>query len=76
MRLVTLMLMFYDIIHCDHLSNTKTGFVYMFHKDYPVIRRDDLCALVEYIITEVKLGEKEGPRRNLIRLSRMRFKVC
>ena len=31
----------------------------MFYKDYlPVVRRDDLCALSECIVTETKLGKK------------------
>ena len=43
----------------DHPSNTKIGGVCMFHKDYlSVIRRDDLCALSECIVTEIKVEKK------------------
>ena len=43
----------------DHPSNTKRGGVCMFHKDYlSVIRRDDLCALPECIVTEIKVEKK------------------
>ena len=54
-----------DISRCnslcfDHLSTTKRRGVYMFYKDYlPVIRRDDLCALTECIVTDIK-WEKES----------------
>ena len=31
----------------------------MFHKDYlPVLRRDDLCALSECIVTKIELGKE------------------
>ena len=40
-------------------SNTKRGSVCMIYKYYlPIIRRDDLCALSESAVTEIKLGKK------------------
>ena len=49
----------YNSLRSDHPSNTKRGGVCIFYKDYlPVIRRDDLCALSECIVNEIKLGEK------------------
>ena len=49
----------YHSLRSDHPSNTKRGGVCMFYKDYLlVIRHDDLCALPECVVTEIKLGEK------------------
>ena len=49
----------YNSLRSDHPSNTKGGSVCIFYKDHlPVIRRDDLCALPECIVTEIKLGNK------------------
>ena len=43
----------------DHPSNIKIGGVCMFHNDHlSVIRRDDLCALSECIVTEIKVEKK------------------
>ena len=52
-----------NISRCNSLrsdpSNTKRGSVCMFYKYYlPIIRRDDLCALSESAVTEIKLGKK------------------
>ena len=42
----------------EHPSNTKRAGVCTFYEDYlPVLRRDDLCALSECIVTEMKLGK-------------------
>ena len=48
----------YNSLRSDHPSNTKRGSVCMFYEDYlPGIRRDDMCALSECIVTEIKLGK-------------------
>ena len=49
----------YNSLRFDHPSNTKRGFVCICYKDYlPAIKRDDLCALPECIVTDIKLGKK------------------
>ena len=43
-----------------HPSNTRKEAVCMFYKDYvPVIRRDDLCAFTECIVTNIKLEKNQ-----------------
>ena len=49
----------YNSLRSDHPSNAKRGRVCMFYKNYlPVIRRDDLCALSERNVTEIKFGKE------------------
>ena len=49
----------YSSLRSGHPSNTKRGWVGMFYKDcIPVIRRDDLYALSECTVIEIKLGKK------------------
>ena len=49
----------YNSLRSDHPSNTKGGGVCMFYKDYfPIIKHDDLCALSEGTVNEIKLGKK------------------
>ena len=49
----------YNLLQSDHPSNIKRGGVCMFYKDYlPVIRRHDLCALIECIVVKVNSGTK------------------
>ena len=46
-------------MHSDHPSDTKRACKCMFYKDYLlVIRDDDLYALTEYIVTEIKMVKK------------------
>ena len=50
----------YNSLGSDHPSNTRRGGVFMFYKDYvPAIRRNDLCASKECIVTEIKLGKNQ-----------------
>ena len=45
----------YNSLLSDHPSNTERGGVRMFYKGYlPIIRHNDLCALSECIVTDIK----------------------
>ena len=49
----------HNSLRSDHPSNSKKGGMCMFYKDYlPVVRLDDLCALSECIVSEIKFGKK------------------
>ena len=47
----------YDILRCDHPSDTKRGGVCVYFKDFLNLkRRDDISTLDECIICEIKVG--------------------
>lgn len=49
----------YNILRCDHPSDTKRGGICVFYKEHlPIIRRDDLCTLSECIVIEINTGNK------------------
>ena len=49
----------YNLLRADHPSNTKRG-VCIYDKDHlPIIKRNDLCQLHEYLVTELRIGKKK-----------------
>ena len=50
----------YNLLRADLPSNTKRGGVSICYKDHlPVIKRNDLCQLHEFQVTELKIEKKE-----------------
>ena len=50
----------YNILRTDHPCNGKRGGVCIYYKDLlPIIKRNDLCQLHEYLITELRIGKKK-----------------
>ena len=44
----------------DHLSNTNRGGVFIYYKHHlPIINRNDLCQLHEFLVTELRIGKKK-----------------
>ena len=45
----------------EHPSNTKRGGVCIYYKDHlPIIKRDGLCQLHEYLVIELRIGKKKN----------------
>ena len=50
----------YNLLRADHPSNTKRGGVSICYKDHlPIIKRNDLCQLHEFQVTELRTEKKE-----------------
>ena len=50
----------YNLLCADHPSNTKRGGACIYYKDHlPIIKRNDLCQLHEFLVTELKIGKKK-----------------
>ena len=48
----------------DHPSNKNRGGVCMYYKVHlPIIKRDDLCTLKEFLATEIRAEKKSSPFR-------------
>ena len=44
----------------DHPSNTNRGGVFIYYKHHlPIINRNDLCQLHEFLVTELRIGKKK-----------------
>ena len=45
----------------DHPSGSKKGSVCVYYKEHiPLVRRDDLCALSNCLVTEIRLENQNG----------------
>ena len=50
----------YNLIRSEHPSDSKKGGVCVYYKEYiPLVRRDDLCALSNSLVTEIHLENKK-----------------
>ena len=51
----------YNLLCLEHPSNTKRGSVCIYYKDHlPIIKRDGLCQLHEYLVIELRIGKKKN----------------
>ena len=49
-----------NLLRADHQSNTKGGGVCIYYKDHlPIIKRNDLCQLHKFLVTDLRIAKKK-----------------